>query len=160
MACKNFIEIMFLTMSMFWQWQNKQHFFRADFKSTGHFFEMAFKHCHSRLCSFVSLLIWYVLLATEKRPRGLSNDDEDFRAAWHWPSLKGWWWWGAASQRSTLILQDLSGNTLRCKNKWQLADSEEFYFFEESYFAIFSSRGVQNSVDMGSETHSCAVGPV
>lgn len=27
MACKNFIEIMFLTISMFWQWQNKQHFF-------------------------------------------------------------------------------------------------------------------------------------
>lgn len=46
------------------------------------------------------------------------------------------------------------------QKQWQLADFEEFYFFEESYFAIFSSRGVQNSVDMGSETHPCAVGPV
>lgn len=27
MACKNFTEIMFLTISMFWQWQNKHFFF-------------------------------------------------------------------------------------------------------------------------------------
>lgn len=122
---------MFLTISMFWQWQNKQHFFffQADFKSTGRFFEMAFKHCHSRLCSFVSLLIRYVLLANEKHPWGLSNEDKDFRAAWHWPSLKGWWSWGAAGQCSALILQDWSGNIFCCKNKWLLADFEELISF-------------------------------
>lgn len=90
---------MFLTISMFWQWQNKQlffFFFQADFKSMGHFFEITSKHCCSRLCSFVSLLVRYVLLATEKHPWGWSNEDQDFSPAWHWPSLKGWWLQGAA----------------------------------------------------------------
>lgn len=148
---------MFLTISMFWQWQNKQlfFFFWADFKSTGHFFEMASKHCHSRLCSFVSLPIWYVLLTTEKHPRGLSNEDKDFRTAWHWPSLKGWWWVGAAGHISALILHDLSGNIFHCKTNscWLTLESL-------SYFARFSSRTAQNSISVHtcSEIHSCAVG--
>ena len=116
---------------------------------------MASKHCRSRLCSFVSLLIWYVLLATEKHPWGSSNEDKDFRTAWHWPSLKGWWRRGAAGQLSPLILQDLSGNTFHCKMNgcWLTLESL-------SYFLRFSSQGDQNSVSvhMGSELHSCALG--
>lgn len=96
---------------------------------------MAFKYCHSRLCSFVSLLIWYVLLATENHPWELSNEDKDFRAAWHWSSLKGWWWRGAASHCLALILQDLLGNTFHCKNKWRLADFEESILFCKILFS-------------------------
>ena len=132
MACKNFIEIMFLTISMFWRWQNKQLFFWADFKSTGRFFEMASKHCHSSLCSFVLLPIWYVLLATEKHPWGLSNEDKGSRTAWHWPSLKGWWWQGVAGKISALLLQDLSGNIVHCKMNDCWLTSESL-----SYFAGF-----------------------
>lgn len=116
---------------------------------------MASKHCHSRLCSFVSLTIWYVLLATEKHPWGSSNEAKDFKTAWHWPSLKCWWWWGAVGQISALILQDLSRNTFHCKMNgcWPTLECL-------SYFARFSPQGVQNSTSMytSGEIHSCAVG--
>lgn len=110
---------------------------------------MASKHCHSRLCSFVSLPIWYVLLAIG----GSSNEDKDFRTAWHWPSLKGWWRWGAARQISAPILQDLSGINFHCKTNgcWLTL---EFVLLCK----IFFSRCPNSvSVHMGNEIHPCAI---
>lgn len=131
---------MFLTISIFWQWQNKQLlFFSKQILNP----QATFFKWHPNIVATDFVLLFHCRLGMSYWQLKSIHGDQVMRTriseqpdnAHH----MGWWRQGAGRQISALILQDLSGNTFHCtvNGCWMT-------LLRLSYFARFSPRGVQN----------------
>lgn len=145
---------MFLTISMFWQWQNKQFFFfrqilnpqatflkwhsnivTADFVLLFHcWFGMSYWQLKSIHGNWVTRTRISEQLGTDHLLKA-SDDEEQPANVLLWYCQICW---------GILFIAKTNGSWLTLKNP--------------SYFVKFCSQGVQNSVHMGCEIHPCAVG--
>lgn len=146
---------MFLTISMFWQWQNKQHFFFSRQILNP---QAAFLKWHSNIVTADFVLLFHCWF-------GMSY--------WQMKSIHGDW-----VMRTRISEQPGTDHLLKADDHeeqpanvllWYCKIGQGISFVAKtngcwltlknsSHSARFCSWDVQNSVHMGSEIHPCAVG--